>query len=293
MAGYEQYGGFSGNGNGEAGGGFVNSPMNDDGSASKKSFGGRGNQTVLPVTIKQLLQADLKDEGVFIDGAEIGQVTVVGVISEISMESTGTSYMIDDSTGTVNVKTWVSDDDGQDVVDSRNELQEGKYVRVTGTFRAFNGAGSLSGHVMYAIKDFNEVTFHLLESLSVHLKNKKGVFAVEAPSQQASMSVGAAAESALASTSGQPIQSATPGFGSSGAHYTMQEAEGDFDPCTNAVLAMIKAQGATDVGCGRESIYRELAARFSKQNINNSLALLNDEGHVYTTTDDDHFKTTS
>jgi hypothetical protein len=52
---------------------------------------------------------------------------------------------------------------------------EGSYVRVFGNLRPTPGGRSVVGFQLLPITDFNEITFHYLEVIAVHLRNTQGV----------------------------------------------------------------------------------------------------------------------
>ena len=53
-------------------------------------------------------------------------------------------------------------------------VKEGVYVKVFGQLREFQGHKNVNAFEVYPIVDFNEVTFHMLETLHVHLINTHG-----------------------------------------------------------------------------------------------------------------------
>ena len=67
------------------------------------------DKCLVPVTIKQLLNSsqDVPDDTIKIDGREASQITFVGSISSLNEGSTFVAYVIDDSTGQMNVNFWI------------------------------------------------------------------------------------------------------------------------------------------------------------------------------------------
>lgn len=51
---------------------------------------------------------------------------------------------------------------------------QGKYVRVIGTMKSFNNKRSVNATVCNLVTDFNEVQYHLLEVMYVHLYHTRG-----------------------------------------------------------------------------------------------------------------------
>jgi hypothetical protein len=92
------------------GGGFM-----DSGGAAKQDSGkkaGRGDRSIMPVTVKQLHGATSTPDGFFIDNAQVNQVRVMGIIDSIDDLSTAVNYQIQDGTGVCECKFWKDNDDG-------------------------------------------------------------------------------------------------------------------------------------------------------------------------------------
>ena len=103
---------FSGS---QIGGGFVSHDNGGNG-------GGNKTQRMIPlddrklsqVTIKQILTAPSPqpDEPLFIDGQEISQLQMVAQITSIDCQSSPTTYIINDQTGSIEAKQWADQVDG-------------------------------------------------------------------------------------------------------------------------------------------------------------------------------------
>ena len=83
------------------------------GYASKRA----SNNTLRPVTIRQLINAEQPhpDAEFIVDGAELGQLTFVAVVRNISRNATNIAYSVEDGTGQIEVRQWLdsSSDDTQ------------------------------------------------------------------------------------------------------------------------------------------------------------------------------------
>ncbi|KAF2401323.1 replication protein A, subunit RPA32 [Trichodelitschia bisporula] len=158
-----------GMGGGMGGGGFV-------ASQNSPSGGGRNyeNSSLRPVTIKQLLDAQMADgsEEFTIDSRAIDQITFVGQVSNISAQSVRITYRLDDGTGIIEVKVF-SPTEG-DHVTSRPNVEENSYVRVIGKLKSFQNKRHVGAHIIRPVTDFNEISYHLLEAATVHLYFKHG-----------------------------------------------------------------------------------------------------------------------
>ena len=149
------------------------SPRGD--SPSKGGQSGGIIQTLTPVTIRQLYNATQQQpEDIFkVDGKELNQVTLVGQIVSSQIQSTTLELLIDDSTGKIDVKQWLEPDEGNGDA-HRSQFKEGVYVRVVGHLRAFQQRRNIMAFRIQPIDDWNEITFHLLEAIHVHLFNTRG-----------------------------------------------------------------------------------------------------------------------
>ncbi|TID21319.1 Calcium-binding mitochondrial carrier [Venturia nashicola] len=170
------YGGNYGNysnttysaGGGAGGGGFLTggSQNSPSGGADVK------NDSLRPVTIKQLNHSETHDNTNFtIDNSPISQVTFVGQVRNISQQTTNITYRIDDGTGTLEAKLWIDPDADES---TRPAVSENTYVRCWGKLKCFNNKRHVGCHFLRPITDMNEISFHLLEATAVHLHFTKG-----------------------------------------------------------------------------------------------------------------------
>lgn len=60
-----------------------------------------------PVTIKQLQDCEMAAEGRFVaDGTDLSQFSFVGCIRSIKTINTGTDYLVEDGTSSINARCW-------------------------------------------------------------------------------------------------------------------------------------------------------------------------------------------
>lgn len=165
---------------GGGGGGFMPGSQNQDSpSGGKRSY---GKDTLRPCTIKQLHDAihpNPDAEYFLIDGSETTQITFVGQVRAISMQTTNVTYKLDDGTGIIEVKQWIDaeqygDDDGMGGGEKKDKVVEQGYVRVWGRLKAFNNKRHVGANIIRPIHDFNEIQYHLLEATVVHLHFTRG-----------------------------------------------------------------------------------------------------------------------
>lgn len=163
---------------GAGGGGFM--PAGSQGespSTGKRSY---GKDTLRPVTIKQLNDAyhpHPDADHFIIDDQEATQVTIVGQVRNVSLQTTNITYRLDDGTGTMEVKVWIDAEAFNDPNDPSNQKPkpvEHGYARAWGRLKAFNNKRHIACNIIRPVVDYNEVQYHLLEATAVHLHFTRG-----------------------------------------------------------------------------------------------------------------------
>ncbi|KAK9486241.1 hypothetical protein V1527DRAFT_489186 [Lipomyces starkeyi] len=167
------YGGGFGAGGG--GGGFVSNNYGSDGMSNSQGGGDRSisesKSRVRPVTIKQILDASQAhpDSEYSVDGVDVSTVTFVGMVRNVLNQTTNSTYRIEDGTGTIEVRKFVSADRPDS--DRIQGPQMGDYVRVIGELKAFfNNKRQVNGNLIRKVTDYNEVIYAQLDALALHLQ---------------------------------------------------------------------------------------------------------------------------
>jgi replication factor A2 len=292
-----------------AGGGFMSSQT---GGADGKAV--RANRSLVSATVKQLQLASNSDaqDGKFkIDDKEFFQCKIVGQIMQISHQSTNSTYVIDDGTGSIFVKSLLSNDD--DVLE-RN-LVEYAYVRVFGKLTEFQGKRMISCFSISRIKDFNELTRHRLEVVYAHLVNTRGSLQSQSSgfgnSQSQSMGMGmgmgmmgnnmmrpglqpsgfgAPSGFGGSTPAGMNSQSSGLGLGAAAAAQmaTMNQHGLSLTPIQNMVYNVFASCKDNSKGITRQEVLNSLS-NIPPVQVNSAIEFLTNEGHVFSTIDDDHF----
>jgi replication factor A2 len=129
------------------------------------------NKTLTPVTIKQLQSVvDSSGDTMILDNHTLDRISFVGVIRNIQKQATNTHYTIEDGTGSIEVTDWNKQQQNDDMEVDDNTIDTGKYVSVIGSLRNFNNRRSVNPNRIRPITNHNEVVYHLLKSLSIHLQ---------------------------------------------------------------------------------------------------------------------------
>ena len=203
-----------------------------------------------------------------VNGEEVHNLTLLGKIVEANESSTSQQYTIDDGTGTVVVKKWVDADDAEG---AKQTLAAGQYVRVYGHLRVFQGARNVIAFNMRPVTDFNEITYHFLEV--VYCNSHNGARAAAAPKAEA----GAAEGTAYAAPAAAAAAAGATATGS----------------CSDQVMAIYNGpQGATDNGAPVGDVVTALNGRFTEAQVRKAVEFLVNEGHLYSTIDDNHYRST-
>ena len=102
-------------------------------------------------TIKQLKNAPSsasgEQNGYTLDGRDLHQVTIVGMIISADEQSTNLMYNVDDGTDQIMVKMWVDAEADDAFAERRAGWKEGVIVRVIGQLRSFNNQKNLVAYL--------------------------------------------------------------------------------------------------------------------------------------------------
>lgn len=103
------------------------------------------------------------------------QVELVGQVLKVQPSATNVVFCVDDGTSNIDVRVYADQDDANSFqVRKTLEITEGMYVRVVGSLRAFGEKRSVVGYRLLPVHDFNEVTYHFLNAIHVHLVHTRG-----------------------------------------------------------------------------------------------------------------------
>jgi len=286
---YNQYGGgvFDTSYSQVGGGGFLSPTSSgftapEQVSAQKK----RDPQAVIPVTIKQLLEADVSDNGKFrIDGREVSQVSLIAQIISYEAKSTNVSYHMSDSTGEIGVKLYIDneDADGRAILAKTKGVHVGEnsYIRIIGNIRLISDQRNVIAFQLIPVTDFNEITMHYLDVIYCHLKTTRG--------EPSSQSIDAQQQYGFKTEFGQQLGASTSYMQPHQQGFVMP-LEGNFTSLQSQILQLF-AQDTSDSGASVADIINKLGT-VSPAQIRREIEFLSDEGHLYSTINEDHFKCT-
>ncbi|KAI0224681.1 Replication protein A 32 kDa subunit-B [Lamellibrachia satsuma] len=202
-------GGQNAGGFGDQGGGYLNSPgFNTTQNPSQERRRPQRAQSCLPCTVAQIYKANQQDDSFYIEGTEVHQITIIGIVRSVKESATRLDYEIDDMTGPpLEVRQFVDND--EDTPDNERTLaaRENTYVRMYGHIRGFGGKTSVVAFRVVPLVDMNELTMHLLEVMHSHMVLTKAQSTGGGDTTQAGMDYTAQGSGYQADYGLTPIQS--------------------------------------------------------------------------------------
>merc|ERR1712025_577872 len=210
-----------------------------------------------------------------VEGAEVGMVVVVGRVVTMEKAATKSTYQIQDDSGELEVIQWLEEGTNQP------EYSEGSPVKVIGSIRTQAEKKHIMAFKISAVPTQEEYDAHLLEVVYSHLKLRQLQQKING---QIMGGDGSLSQSMMGG--GLGIQgSAASGYVSSSANQSFGNKNYDL------VYGLIK-QSTDEAGIDRDSVFGGVKKNMSRSEMDNALDFLSSEGHIYSTIDEDHFKTT-
>lgn len=232
---------------------------------------GKNTQSLLPVTIRQLETAQQgPDPNSFsIDGKKLYRAKGVGQIMSINRLATAINIELDDGTGRIDTRFWLMNESEEDDSET-SDWQEGVYVRVFGHLRQFKNTQqhSFVAVSIQPIQDYNEITFHFLEAIYVHLTTLN------------------AAQDPMSYSSYNPQTAIQNPYASQGTEDT-----NDLEALHATVRDIVVRHSNTTEGASFDMIVQEMEGYgVDASQVQESINYLSGEGHIYPTFDEHHFK---
>ena len=261
---------FQGGGGG-AGGGFSGGSSQEQGK-TRRSY---DEQTLIPVTIRMALEARpeaAEGDGtqVLDDGRKLSSIKLVGAVRSVEDNSTNVVYNIEDGTGLAEVKQWLDDNDCTALQEIRQQTtREHIYVKIIGQIKDYEGKKLIVANSVRPLTSANEISHHFLEVVHSAEQHKKMDSIVTPPA---------------GSTMNDGI-----GFG--GQAVTQQTNQDSGNGVTGAVLNLFRGSDtSSETGMHIQDVISALGGSFSEAEIRKAVESAAEEGHIYSTISDDHFK---
>jgi len=252
-------------------GGFIASPAND--SPTQKTFRAADQQTMTPVCVRMLVKAQQGSDDVFrLDGQPLVQVTFVGkVVGADTSNATNVTYKVDDGSGVMEVKMWLESDD-QGMTQAKKAEEVNTYIRVYGHLRQWNKTLNVVAFRILAVMDANEISYHFLEVIRVHLQHTKGSLPPADAHSGATITPIKGTQPAASISAAAPATNATHGA-----------------DVSQDVLSFIRLKARGDRGIARQEIVAALSGTWTAPRVAQAIGYLVADGQIFTTSDDDHF----
>lgn len=256
------------------------STQSADPSFSSSSSKNRDSQPLLPLTVKQIseaLQSSDDKTNFLIDGVDVNNVTLVGLVFNKTERVTDVAFVINDGTGHIDCIKWNSE-----AVDNKEMegILNGMYVRVHGHLKGFQGKKQLVVFSIRPLEDYNEIAYHFVECMYVHNYNTK----IRLQSGGPTLSM----PNTAFNTPLKGYQSAPPNQYSGAVHSSMDALKG-IDQMVIDYLQQPQCL-AREKGVPINEIAQRL--NMPAEKVTMSIKSLEDEGLVYSTIDDYHYKST-
>ncbi|KAG1832030.1 replication protein A subunit RPA32 [Suillus variegatus] len=269
---------------GAGGGGFMTggspygSASGSPGGASRKS---EIAHSLRPLTVLQLLNATQahSDAEWMLDDTELGQVTVVGHVVSIQSQATNNLYWLDDGTGRIEARHWI-DSSIEESEPGSSAITEGSYIRVSGTLKMFGSKRYVNATHIRPVKSPHEIYFHLLEAMTVTLIWAKG--APPRAGQNPSTTI------PQAQVAGPPAVGGSAYAAQSHPPATTNNQYSHLPKLEYMIITFMLSQPSKEEGVHVRSIARAVGGNAAA--ISDALDKLMDDGLVFTTIDDSHFK---
>lgn len=224
------------------------------GGGARRSY---DEQSITPVTIHMALGASDNDGTLTLeDGRPLYQVRIVAAVRSFTAASTNLLYKLEDGTGLVDVKQWMDDATDCSAVAELREAtaQDNVYVKIVGQIKDYDNQKMIVADSIRPLSTGNEVAHHFLEVIHAAQSYQKRNAYI--PGGVAPMSVS------------KPIASAA-------GNSTLRDQ----------VLAYVREKGEmTEMGVSLQSLTT------LGDGVRAVLDALTNDGLVYTTIDEEHFK---
>lgn len=252
-------------------------PGSSDGGRTRSGGTARRNQdeqTIQPITVRMALAARHNQEDgsyTLSDDRKLHHIKIVGAVRSFVESSSSTLFEIEDGTGLLKVKQWLDDSGTARSMELRQAIcKEHIYVKIIGKLQSFNDDFMLLADSIRPLKTANELTHHMLEV----------VYAGEKTKRQPAMGMGA------------PMMMGG-GLGFQGQSMPLQASASGHSgsPIMDDVLTFFRSRNYPndDVGPSVASCV-EAIRHHSEIDIRRAIEYLCQEGNLYSTTDEEHYK---
>lgn len=263
-----------------SGGGFMPSQPSQSADYLSSTARSRDSQGLVPVTVKMISEASQSGDdklNFMLNGLEVTNVTLVGLVYNKEERASDVNFTLDDGTGRVVCKRWASE-----VFDTREmeAIQDGMYVRLIGNLKSFQGKKQIVAFSVRPVTNFDEVTCHYIECIYFHLQNSKSQVQGFASTQPQMV------DSSL-NTSARTSSS---GYQTAPTNLSSQFGIDGLKDCDQMILDYLQQPSCSERERGVHVNELSEQLKIPQKKIMNSIASLENEGLIYSTVDEFHYK---
>ncbi|KAK9510380.1 hypothetical protein O3M35_005179 [Rhynocoris fuscipes] len=227
---------------------------------------GKGSKlrALAPVSIKQIL--DCSEDGLKIKDIDVQVVKVVGIIKSVEKSTIKVTYVIEDATGEIQGISYLESD-----TEAPEPVTEDTYCIMIGSVRSQSGTKHIMIFNIFPVTDFNEIIDHYLSVIHHPLK----------------------AETMDNSNLNEPMlikQEMMSSYGTADTKTTNMNYY-DMDPKYRKVYEIV-LRSESESGISVDEIISCIGGKMPRDQIRNALEHLVGEGHIFTTIDESHYKST-
>ncbi|KAM7459675.1 hypothetical protein LguiA_036669 [Lonicera macranthoides] len=265
---------FSSQYNGNSGGGFTSTQTIID---STPKY--RESQGLVPVTVKQISDlsqsGDDKSSTFLIASVEVTNVTVVGMVSRRAERVTDIAFILDDGTGRIDCNRWINEGfDSKEMED----IQDGMYVRVNGRLKTIQEKRQLVAFSVRPVTNYDELSFHFIECIHFCMNNSGS----QMQGDSSTMSI----ENTPAQNTSNTYRTTLP------THISGDSVVDGLKAFEQLILNYLQqpSNSGREKGVHKDELSQKL--KIPSDKIMESLRILEEEGLIYSTIDEFHFKST-
>jgi len=115
-------------------------------------------------------------------------VTVVAQVMSVTSQTTADVFKLQDGSGEIDARHWVETRSGMEEDQIDDTIYRDKFVRFTGSIRAFQNRRHINAQIIRILEDQNEAYFHFNEVMAVTLYHRHGTLKGDGTHANASVS---------------------------------------------------------------------------------------------------------
>ncbi|XP_059460625.1 replication protein A 32 kDa subunit A isoform X2 [Corylus avellana] len=266
-----------------SGGGFTFSHQSQPSDSDPSPAKSRETQGLVPVTVKQISEASQSgdEKSTFvINGVDVANVTLVGMVFDKLGRNTDVGFNLDDGTGRIGCRRWINENFDTTEME---KILDGMYVRVNGHLKSFKGVKQVVAFSVRPVTNFDEVAFHFIDCIHNHLQSKsqlQGVTPIQPQSVDMSFNT--------------PVKNESTGYQTAPSTQLSGQFSSDgLKSCDQLVLDYLQQPSSIgqEKGIHRDELSQHLKLPVDK--IMYSIRALEEEGLIYSTIDEFHYKSTA